>query len=89
MDWWNVSIYAVIPIVSVVSVFMFNRKLLWAAPFISFILAVVVTGIGVGFNEFFENHYQLLWLTMVVNFVIATIFTAVFFSISKLRSQRK
>ena len=35
MNWWNVTVFGLIPILSVAIIFYFKRKFLWAAPLIS------------------------------------------------------
>ena len=43
MDWWNISVFGVIPVLSVSIVFCFKRKFLWATPLISTALSVIVS----------------------------------------------
>ncbi len=46
MDWWNVSVFGIIPVLSVLLVFFVKRKLLWVAPLISTVLSVVISVIA-------------------------------------------
>ena len=46
MDWWNVSVFGIIPVLSVVFVFFIKRKFLWVAPLISTVLSVVISVIA-------------------------------------------
>lgn len=39
MDWWNILIFGVIPVLTVIILFIVKRKMLWTAPFISTALA--------------------------------------------------
>lgn len=39
MDWWNIIIYGVIPVLTVLAIFFVKRKWLWIAPLISTVLA--------------------------------------------------
>ena len=41
MDWWNVLIFGVIPVLMVVIMFIIKRKMLWTAPLISIVLAFI------------------------------------------------
>ena len=43
MDWWNVSVFGVIPFLTVLFLFCVKRKYLWYAPIISTILIVVIS----------------------------------------------
>jgi len=43
MDWWNVSVFGVIPVLTVLLLFCVNRKNLWSAPIISTILTVIIS----------------------------------------------
>ena len=42
MDWWNVLIFGVIPVLTVVIIFIAKRKMLWTAPLISTALAFII-----------------------------------------------
>lgn len=41
MDWWNILIFGIIPVLTVVIIFIVKRKLLWITPFISTALAFI------------------------------------------------
>lgn len=43
MNWWNISVFCIIPIVSVVFFFFWKRKYLWMAPLISTAISVVIS----------------------------------------------
>ncbi len=43
MNWWNISVFCVIPVLSVVVVFCFKRKYLWTAPLISTALSIIIS----------------------------------------------
>ena len=43
MNWWNISVFYIIPIVSVVFFFFWKRKYLWMAPLISTAISVVIS----------------------------------------------
>ncbi|MDU4658575.1 hypothetical protein [Clostridium sp. C2-6-12] len=83
MDWWNVSVFIVIPILAVVFLFCFKRKHLWSAPVISTILTVVISLIampailedGEAYNMFFK-------LVLPIHFAIALVLTSVAYGIS-------
>lgn len=43
MDWWNILIFGVIPVLTVVIMFIVKRKLLWIAPLISMLWLLLLT----------------------------------------------
>ena len=43
MNWWNISVFCIIPIVSVVFFFFWKRKYLWMAPLVSVVISVVIS----------------------------------------------
>ena len=46
LNWWNILVFCIIPIFSVVIIFFMKRKLLWIAPLISTVLSIVVSMIA-------------------------------------------
>ena len=66
MDWWNVSVFGIIPVLSVLLVFFIKRKFLWVAPLISTVVSVVISVIAIpsiltnseGRAMFFWNIYS-------------------------------
>lgn len=43
MNWWNISVFCIIPIASVVFFFLWKRKYLWMAPLISVVISVAIS----------------------------------------------
>lgn len=43
MNWWNISVFYIIPIASVVFFFFWKRKYLWMAPLISTVISVAIS----------------------------------------------
>ncbi|HBV68535.1 MAG TPA: hypothetical protein DEF04_10340 [Clostridiales bacterium] len=83
MDWWNVSVFGVIPVLTVLFLFCVKRKSLWSAPIISTILAVIISLIamptifkgGEASNMFFK-------LVIPVHLLITLILTGGAYGIS-------
>ena len=77
MDWWNVSVYGVIPVLTVVTIFFVKRKLLWLAPLIStgvsFLISLMVMPSILSVSEY---RGFLLW-AMILHFAIAIILTII------------
>lgn len=42
MNWWNISVFGIIPILTVTILFLFKKRYLWTAPFISAALSIAV-----------------------------------------------
>lgn len=83
MDWWNASVFGVIPILAVVCLFCFKRKHLWFAPIISTILAVVISLIAMpAILEDREASNMFFKLALPIHIVITLILTAVAYGIS-------
>ena len=77
MDWWNLSVYGVIPVLTVVTIFFVKRKLLWLAPLIStgvsFLISVMAMPSILSVSEY---RGFLLW-AMILHFAIAIILTII------------
>lgn len=43
MNWWNISVFCVIPVLSVAAVFCIKRNYLWTAPLISTALSMIIS----------------------------------------------
>lgn len=79
MNWWNISVFCIIPIVSVVFFFFWKRKYLWMAPLISTAISVVISLLAMPSilsdaehrNMFFGISIMLRILIVVVLTVIA------------------
>lgn len=59
MNWWNILIFGVVPILTVVIIFIFNRKILWTVPLVSIVLAFTTYMIAlapISIVDIFSNH---------------------------------
>ena len=79
-DLLNVLIFGVIPVLSVAGLFFTKRKLLWAAPLISTILAFIVYAVTLEpsiVKIFSNNEWRgFLLLALLIQLGIAAILTA-------------
>lgn len=93
MDWWNVSVFGVIPVFAVVCLFCFKRKHLWSAPIISTILAIVISLIAMPtILEDGEASHMFFKLVLPLHFGITLILTAIAYGLSfvlKMKHQSK
>ena len=84
MDWWNIIIFGVIPVLAVGIMFVVKRKLLWTAPLISMILAFITYMIALKLSnpsemlEFFSNNEWrgFFILAMLIQLGIVAVLTA-------------
>ena len=90
MDWYNIVIFGVIPIASVTLMYFIKRKLLWIAPLISTILAVVVTIIDSPTILTYSEHRNMFFILVVPgHFVIGIILTVIAYVVGYLLKQKK
>ena len=80
MTWWNILIFGVIPVLTVVSIFMTKIKLLWTAPLISTVLAFFCYLINLApitmVEVFSNNEWRAFYiLVMLMQFGITVIIT--------------
>lgn len=78
LDWWNASVFCIIPVLSVVIVFFIRRKLLWIAPLVSTILSIIVSIIAspsILSNR--EHRAMFFGISIPIQLVIVIILTAV------------
>ncbi len=80
-DALNILIFGVIPVLSVVVLFLMKRRSLWAAPLISTILAFIVYTVTLEpsiIKVFSNNEWRgFLLLALLMQFGIAVLLTAV------------
>ena len=95
MDWWNVLIFGVIPVLTVIIIFNVKKKLLWIAPLIStafaFITYMIVLA-PITIVELFNNNEwrSFFLLAMLIHFGIAVVHTAIaYFAAYKLKRKKK
>ena len=94
MDWWNVLIFGVIPVLTVTIIFFAKRKLLWIAPLISSALAFVTYMIAlapINLEKLFSNNEWrgFFILAMLMHLGIVVILTAVAYLITYILKRKK
>lgn len=65
MNWWNFLQFGVIPVLAVASIFFIRRKLLWIAPFLSTILAIVANAIRTPSILSYGEHRAMFFILVV------------------------
>lgn len=81
-DWWNILIFGVIPVLTVMVVFIVKRKLLWTAPLISAVSAFITYMIALApmtITEIFSNNEWrgFFLLAVFMQFVITAVLTLI------------
>lgn len=77
MDWWNISLFGIIPIFTVVFIFFVKRKLLWTAPFISTIISVIISIVAMP-DILIESEYRALFgVSMLIHLAIVVLLTMI------------
>lgn len=72
MDWWNVSVFGIIPVLSVIAMFCFKRKFLWAAPLISTALSIVISAAAMP-SIFKDHEHRAMFFGIAVPMHIAVV----------------
>ncbi len=77
MDWWNISLFGIIPVFTVVLIFLVKRKLLWTAPFISTIISVIISIVAMP-DILIEGEYRALFgISMLFHLAIVVFLTMI------------
>ena len=86
---WNVLIFGVIPVLTVIIIFMANQKMLWVAPLISTVLtfiAYTIALIPISIVELFNNNEWrgFFLLAVLLHFGIAVVLTVIAYFIASI-----
>ena len=77
MDWWNISLFGIIPVFTVVLIFLVKRKLLWTALFISTIISVIISIVAMP-DILIEGEYRALFgISMLFHLAIVVFLTMI------------
>ena len=93
MDWWNVLIFGVIPILTVAIIFVVKRNLLWISPIISTTLAFITYTIALTptITEIFNNNEWrgFFILAMIMQLGIAVAITVIAYFVAYILKRKK
>ena len=77
-NWWNISLFCIIPILSVVIVFFIKRKFLWIAPLISTVVSVVISIIAMPSLLSNREHRAMFFgIVIPIQLVIVIVLTVI------------
>ena len=89
-NWWNASLFCIIPILSVVIVFFIKRKFLWIAPLISTVLSVVISIIPMpSLLRNREHRAMFFGIAIPIQLVIVIILTVIAYLVAYILKRRK
>mgnify|MGYP007033164720 CR=1 FL=1 len=93
-DWWNILIFGVIPVLTVVVIFIVKRKLLWTAPLISTALAFITYMVALApitTAELFSNGEWrgFFLLALFMHLVITVVLTAIAYLAAYILKQKQ
>ena len=93
-DWWNILIFGVIPILTVMVVFIVKRKLLWTVPLISAVLAFITYMVALApmtIAEIFSNGEWrgFFLLAMFMQFAITVVLTLIVYFVAYILKRKQ
>lgn len=93
-DWWNILIFGVIPILTVMVVFIVKRKLLWTVPLISAVLAFITYMVALApmtIAKIFSNGEWrgFFLLAMFMQFAITVVLTLIAYFVAYILKRKQ
>ena len=94
MDWSNILIFGIIPVLAVIVIFIGKRKLLWIAPLVSIALAFITYMIALApitiIEIFSNNEWRAFFiLAMLMHLGIAVELTIIAYIVAYILKQKK
>lgn len=89
MNWWNISVFCIIPIVSVVFFFFWKRKYLWMAPLISVVISVVISLLAMpSILSDAEHRNMFFGISVMLHILIAVVLTVIAYAASRFLAKK-
>lgn len=83
MNWWNLSVFCIIPIVSVIFFFFWKRKYLWMAPLTSTVISVVISLFAMpSILSDAEHRSMFFGISVMLHILIAVVLTVIAYGIA-------
>ena len=98
MDWQNIMIFGILPIITVLSVFFIKKKLLWVSPIIStalhftaYMLILGLQGMQSPIIKIFRNSEwrAFLLLFLFIQFAITVVLTMIIYLIAHILKHKR
>ena len=85
MDWWNVSVFGVIPVLCVGILFCLRRRALWTSPIFFVVLTILVSVIAMPSVLSDREHSAILFgITLPLHLVVAAALTGIAYGVAHL-----
>lgn len=89
MNWWNISVFYIIPIVSVVFFFFWKRKYLWMAPLISTAISVVISLLAMpSILSDAEHRNMFFGISIMLHILIVVVLTVIAYAASRFLAKK-
>ena len=89
MNWWNISVFYIIPIVSVVFFFFCKRKYLWMAPLISVVISVVISLLAMpSILSDAEHRNMFFGISIMLHILIVVVLTVIAYAASRFLAKK-
>lgn len=76
MNWWNISVFCIIPIISVIFFFLWKRKYLWMAPLISTLISIAISLLAMlSILSDAEHRNMFFGISIMLQILIAVVWT--------------
>ena len=90
MDWWNVSVYGVIPVLTVAILFFVKKRVLWMAPLVSTAVSFVISVMAMpSILRVSEYRGFLFWVMLLHLGITITLTTIAYFVAYILKRKQK
>lgn len=86
MDWWNVSVFGIIPALSVLLIFFGKRKFLWVAPLISTVISVVISAVAM---PLILSDIMFWGISIPIHIAIVIVLTAIAYLVACLLKRKQ
>lgn len=89
MNWWNISVFCIIPIVSVVFFFFWKRKYLWMAPLISTVISVAISLLAMpSILSDAEHRNMFFGISIMLHILIVVVLTVIAYAAARFLAKK-
>lgn len=89
MNWWKVSVFGIIPVLSVIIIFFVRKKFLWFAPAISTVLSVVISMIAMPSIITYSEHRAMFFgIVIPIQLVVVIILALIAYFVTRILNQK-
>ena len=89
MNWWNLSVFCIIPIVSVIFFFFWKRKYLWIAPLTSTVISVAISLFAMpSILSDAEHRSMFFGISVMLHILIAVVLTVIAYVVARFSDKK-